>query len=145
MKQVKFELIEGGIYGDERGELSFVNDFNFKDVVRFYTIKNKDLSVIRAWQGHQYETKYFYVLEGSFLISLILIDDWINPSRDLEPTSIVLTSNKSQILKVPGGYANGIKSLEEESKLIVYSDFTIEQSQKDNFRFESDFWKLHND
>jgi dTDP-4-dehydrorhamnose 3,5-epimerase len=53
----KPEIIKGGSYSDNRGEIRFVNDFQFDDVKRFYFIKHPDKSVIRAWQGHQFEKK----------------------------------------------------------------------------------------
>jgi hypothetical protein len=48
-------IIKGGSFSDDRGILRFVNDFRFDDVKRFYLIKHTDPSVIRAWQGHQFE------------------------------------------------------------------------------------------
>lgn len=32
------EIIEGGIFQDHRGVLSYVNDFKFDDIQRFYII-----------------------------------------------------------------------------------------------------------
>jgi hypothetical protein len=48
-------IIKGGSYSDDRGLMRFVNDFRFDVVKRFYFIKHPDLSVIRAWQGHQWK------------------------------------------------------------------------------------------
>lgn len=140
MKKVKFEIIEGGIFKDERGVITFVNDFRFKNIIRFYMIENKDVNLIRAWQGHKYESKCFFAVQGSFSISLIEVDNWQNPSPSLKPISFELNSNKSQVLMVSGGYANGIKSLEEDSKLMVFSDFSLEQSNQDSYKFKSDKW-----
>jgi hypothetical protein len=48
-------IIKGGSFSDDRGLMRFVNDFRFDDVKRFYFIKHPDLSVKRAWQGHQWK------------------------------------------------------------------------------------------
>ena len=52
------ELINGGIAVDDRGQLSFVNDFDFKDVKRFYMVENHEKGFIRAWHGHKKDVKY---------------------------------------------------------------------------------------
>lgn len=48
-------IIKGGIAIDNRGTLSFVNDFNFETakIKRFYHVTNHDKSIIRAWHGHK--------------------------------------------------------------------------------------------
>lgn len=46
MSEIK--VIEGKIFTDERGQLSFVNDFRTDEVARFYVIRQIDPSVVRA-------------------------------------------------------------------------------------------------
>ena len=41
---------------------------------------------------------------------------------------------------IPLGYANGIKALETNSKLIVFSSQTLENAKKDDYRFEKNLW-----
>ncbi len=113
-------IIKGGIHDDNRGRIAFVNNFNFNDVKRFYTIQNNSTEIVRAWQGHKVENKYFFVVSGSFLICGVKIDYWDNPSKDLSVEKFIISSTESEILLLPGGYANGIKSLEENSKLLVF-------------------------
>lgn len=134
------QLIDGGIFKDERGKLRFVNDFDFSDVKRFYIIENNSVDVIRAWQGHKIERKFFYVVLGSFLICAVKIDDWDNPSATLRVEKYILNDRKSQILMIPAGYANGIKALEPNSKLLVFSSQTLEDAKNDDYRFEKDMW-----
>lgn len=95
---------------------------------------------VRAWQGHKIEKKYFYVNGGSFLIAAVKIDNWQNPSPGLKPHVYKLTVHKPQILYVPPGYANGIKPLEQSSMLTVYSNLTLEESKKDDYRFDTSLW-----
>jgi len=133
-------IIQGGIHDDNRGRLSYVNEFNFDDVKRFYTICNKSTNIVRAWQGHKIENKYFFVTSGSFLICGVKIDDWDNPSKNLPVEKHILSANKSKILMVPAGYANGIRALEEGSKLIVFSSNTLEDAKDDDYRFDAKMW-----
>jgi hypothetical protein len=51
-------IITGGSHTDNRGTISFVNDFKFEGVERFYTIHHPNTKIIRAWQGHTQESKY---------------------------------------------------------------------------------------
>ena len=133
-------IIQGGIYDDNRGRLSYVNEFNFDDVKRFYTISNKSKDVVRAWQGHKIENKYLHVTSGSFVICIVKIDNWKNPAKDLPVEKFILSASKSQILNISAGYATGIKALDENSKLMVFSSNTTEDSSHDEYRFDADMW-----
>ncbi|WP_452218527.1 WxcM-like domain-containing protein [Lacinutrix undariae] len=134
------QLIEGDTFVDERGTLAFVNAFDMRDVKRMYTITHPNTHIVRAWQGHKTETKYFKCIHGRFLIALVKIDDWAQPSADLIAETFVLDAIKPQVLQVPKGYANGFKALDAGSQLLVFSDQTLEAAQDDQFRFSSDFW-----
>jgi len=133
-------IIEGGIFSDERGSMRFVNDFRFEDVKRFYFIKHPDSSVVRAWQGHQFEKKYFYPIAGSFVVAWVKIDDFENPSEDLIPEYHILSAENSEIISVPKGYANGLKALKPNSEIMIFSDLSLEESVKENIRYPSDWW-----
>lgn len=135
-------LISGGKFKDNRGSISFVNDFKFEDVKRFYIIEHQDTSVIRAWQGHKAEKKYFYVVNGSFIIKAIKPDNWENPSKELVAEKFILNENESNILCLPQGFINGFKVLEENSKLMVFSNMENEESADDLIRFPLDYWKF---
>lgn len=133
-------IIEGGKFEDGRGKLIFFNDFDMSGVKRFYVIEHPDEQVVRAWQGHQKEEKWFYVVDGGFKIVLVQPDDWQKPSAELKTEEFVLDATQQQILYVPGGYANGFKALQPKSRIVVFSSFTVEESAKDNFRFNKDQW-----
>ncbi len=136
------QIIEGNSFIDERGIINFVNDFSFQNIKRFYTITHNDISVIRAWQGHKKETKYFFVSKGSFTVCWVTIDDWKNPSKNLIINKQILTSNEPKILTIPKGNASGFKALEKESTLILFSDLTLKESSNDICRFEVNYWKV---
>ncbi|MCG9881030.1 MAG: hypothetical protein MH472_10575, partial [Bacteroidia bacterium] len=78
-------LIEGNIHQDERGGVRFVNDFDMSDVVRMYCIEPK-VGVVRAWQGHKIERKWFYVAKGRFLVKTVAMES-------LNKVEYVLTSS----------------------------------------------------
>lgn len=133
-------LIQGGSYEDERGRLTFVNDFDLSEVRRYYIIEHPDLNVVRAWQGHKKEQKWFQVMSGSFSVSVVKPDNWDNPSENIESETFVLKATENKVLHIPGGFANGFKALETNSRMIVFSDFSVNESKSDNFRFDSQLW-----
>jgi dTDP-4-dehydrorhamnose 3,5-epimerase-like enzyme len=142
IKLKNYQLIDGGIFSDFRGRLFHVNDFDMTIVKRFYTIENSISQPIRAWQAHQKESKWFYVVKGCFLIGLVLPDNWENPSQNLQVEKIILSETESKVLYIPPGYANGVKALEENSKLMVFSNFTIQEATTDNIKFDINTWEL---
>ncbi len=137
-------IIKGNHHTDNRGTVRFVNEFNFEGIKRFYTITHPDIETIRAWQGHQKETKYFYVTKGSFLINWIKIDNWEKPSQNLKINKQILLDQQSEILIVEAGHANGFKAMEPDSTMIVFSDMRLEDSKDDDFRFPTDYWEFKN-
>lgn len=133
-------IIKGGTFSDNRGTLRFVNDFRFSDVKRFYFIKHHDATIVRAWQGHEVEKKYFYPISGSFVIAWVKIDDFKNPSSKLIPEYHILSSKNGEIISLPKGYANGLKALEPDSEIMIFSDMSMEESAIENIRFPADWW-----
>ncbi len=109
-------------------------------VVRFYEIAPSSTDIIRAWQAHKEEKKWFYCHSGSFLLNLVKIDDFENPSIVLQCESFTLNEADPFVLEVPGGYANGFKAQAEDSRLMVFSNFSLNESQKDDFRYPTDRW-----
>lgn len=136
----KPKIIEGGIFNDERGIIRFVNDFHFEDVKRFYFIKHIDTSVVRAWQGHQFEKKYFYPISGSFVVAWVKIDDFNNPAKNLKPEFYILSVTNSEIIEIPKGYANGLKALEPNSEIMVLSDKSLNDSINEKIRYPANYW-----
>ena len=136
------KIISGGIHIDQRGKLGYVNDFDLSPVKRFYHITHPNTDVIRAWQGHQIEVKWFTCIKGSFRVNLIKIENWKNPSSQLRSDEFILTESKSQVLHIPGGYVNGFQALENDSTLLVFSDKTVAESTGDDFRFDASYWKV---
>jgi dTDP-4-dehydrorhamnose 3,5-epimerase len=133
-------LIGGGQHIDGRGSLFFFNDFDLANIKRFYVIEHCDINVVRAWQGHQYEQKWFYAVLGTFHLVVIEPDNWEIPSKQIIPQLFRLSESRPAILHVPGGYATGFRALENNSKLIVFSDKSLDESKIDDLRFDRDYW-----
>jgi dTDP-4-dehydrorhamnose 3,5-epimerase len=136
----KPKLIKGGKFSDDRGEMRFVNDFRFDGVKRFYFIRHLSTSVIRAWQGHQFEKKYFYPISGSFVVAWVEIDNFENPSQDLVAHYQILSAKDGDLVSIPKGYANGLKALEPNSEIMVLSDMSLEESINEKIRYPSNWW-----
>ncbi|MFH6999055.1 hypothetical protein ACHRVZ_14045 [Flavobacterium sp. FlaQc-57] len=137
------KIIQGGNFSDNRGTISYVNDFSFANIERFYIISNSDENPIRAWQGHKLDSKNFYCLSGSFEIYFIKIDNWENPSKDLIIETVLVSALDSKIVHIPAGYANAIKSLEKDSKLISFSTLPLANVSEDDVRYPLDYWNVN--
>ena len=136
------QIIKGNHHKDDRGTLTFNNDFNALGIKRVYTIENESLDFVRAWQGHQIEQRWFSAVAGSFKIKLIEIDDWKNPTKDLPILEFILNSENLDILHVPRGFATSIQSLEDHSKLLLFADYQLGEIQ-DEYRFASNYFNEH--
>ena len=131
----------GKKFEDERGIITFNNDFDASPIKRIYTIENKSLDFIRGWQGHKIEQRWFACMQGSFEIVVITIDDFENPSKDLIPEYFTLKTNNLDFLHIKSGCITAIKTKEENSKLLVFADYSINEIQ-DEYRFPLDYFKL---
>ena len=134
--------IEGARFEDHRGSVSFVNDFKFEGIERFYVITNSDENPVRAWQGHKIDHKNFYCVAGSFKIAFVAINNWENPAKDLKVETVVLKFSESKILHIPAGYANAIVALEKDSKLLSFSTLPLSRVLEDDVRYPSDYWTI---
>ena len=134
--------IEGANFADQRGEINFFNTFDMREVVRFYEIAPSDTMVIRAWQAHRKEKKWMYCHTGAFLVQLIEIADFDDPAKGLEAKKYILDAKNPTVLEIPGGYANGFKALQSNSKLMVFSNMDLEASKNDDHRYPMDYWKV---
>jgi len=133
-------IIKGGSYTDERGGLEFYNDFDMSQIKRVYFTTHFDSEVIRAWQGHTIESRWFCTVKGSFQVKLIEIDNWKNPSDELKVLEYKLTTEKQEILYIPNGFVNGFKALEVNSKLMIMSNYKLNEIENDQIRFDQNKW-----
>jgi len=134
------KLIEGGLAVDDRGQLRFVNGFDFAGVKRFYIVSNHEQGFVRAWHAHRREGKYVLVSRGAFIVGAVAIDNWETPSPASHVHRFVLSADKPSILFIPPGYANGLKSLTADAQIMFFSTSTIEESRGDDVRYDARYW-----
>ena len=135
-------LIQGGLAVDDRGEVGFVNGFDFTGVKRFYTVRNHRSGFVRAWHAHRREAKYVTVTSGAALIGAVRVDDWDRPSTSLPVIRHVLSAAQPKVLYIPAGYANGFMSLTDGARLMFFSTSTLEESAGDDIRFDARYWDV---
>ena len=134
------KLIQGNLSVDDRGQVSFVNGFNFTGIKRFYTVTNHRQGFIRAWHAHKKESKYVTVVKGAAIVCAVKIDNWENPSKNLPVQRFVLSEKIPSVLYIPNGYGNGFMNLTDDTQLIFFSTSTVEESQGDDFRYDAHYW-----
>jgi dTDP-4-dehydrorhamnose 3,5-epimerase-like enzyme len=134
------ELLRGDLAVDDRGEVGFVNEFGFAGVKRFYTVMNHEPGFVRAWHGHRREEKYVMAVTGAALVCCVEIDDWENPSPDLEVERFILSDRRPAVLRIPAGHVNGFMTLTRDAKLIFFSSASLDESLGDDIRFPARLW-----
>lgn len=134
------QLVRGKCAVDDRGTISFVNDFTFASVKRFYTVTNYRKGFVRAWHGHKHESKCCTAVCGSLLVCCILVDNWEHPSPNLSINRYVLSERTPDVLCIPAGYVNGFMSLTDDAKIMFFSTATLEESHGDDIRFPARQW-----
>lgn len=132
-------IIKGGFFEDDRGSLKFNNNFDTSSIKRLYIIQNKNCEIIRGWQGHKVEQRWFTALVGDFVIRVIKINNWNNPAKNSDILTFELNSSQLDVLHVPFGYVTSIQSKSRENKLLVMSDHKLNQIE-DEYRFSSDWF-----
>jgi len=132
------KIIPGGKIFDDRGSLSFVNDFDFHDVKRFYVVSNYQQNFIRAWHGHRYEGKYVFVVSGAALVGVVNLETEEIVGR------YVLSEEQPKVLWIPPNHANGFMALKKDTKVMFFSTTTLEESRGDDIRFPYDKWNIWN-
>jgi dTDP-4-dehydrorhamnose 3,5-epimerase len=134
--------IEGGLHVDHRGVVSFVNDFDFQGVDRFYTVRAHKVDDPRGWVGHRTEDKWFTPLEGTMLIAVVAPDDWKYPTSNIPVQRFILSSLKPVVLHVPAGHATASVMLTTDALLGVFSSGKIADAGKDDWRFDLGAWDV---
>ena len=138
----EIRLIEGDLATDDRGTVSFVNDFDFPGVKRFYTIRNHSAGFVRAWHAHRHEAKYVTVLHGAAIVGAVKIDNWDNPSPKSDVKRFILDEKKPAILYIPPGHANGLMSLTDDTIIALFSTSTVAESREDDIRYDARYWDI---
>ncbi|MCX8531522.1 WxcM-like domain-containing protein [Chryseobacterium luquanense] len=133
-------LLQGKTYQDERGIITYNNDFDASTIKRIYTIENHSMDFTRGWQGHKIQQRWFACMKGSFEISVIEVDDFTKPSKDLTIQKYLLIDEVLTYLHIPAGCITAIQSKSEGSKLLVLADYGLGEIA-DEYRFDLNYFK----
>ena len=129
----------GSRHQDNRGVITYNNDFDASPVKRIYIIENADTALVRGWQGHKIERRWFCCVSGSFEIAVVKIDNFEAPNPQSAIHRFVLTDHELTYLAVPAGCMTAIRALDINSKLLVMSDFRLGEIQ-DEYRLDSNYF-----
>jgi dTDP-4-dehydrorhamnose 3,5-epimerase-like enzyme len=133
-------IIAGGMHTDQRGTIRFFNDFDMEPIKRFYIIEHTDIETIRGWRAHRIEQRWFQVTHGTFKIQLVKIDNWESPDKNLPKEEFIISPQDNQVLHIPKGFASSIQALESNSKVIVFTDYGIENAKLDDHLYPVDYF-----
>lgn len=140
MTSNQLPITVGNRHNDERGIITFNNEFDASQIKRIYTIENHSTEFLRGWQGHKIEQRWFASMKGEFEIWTIEIDDFDQPSKDLEISKYQLNDESLTYLHIPSGYITAIQAKKDGSKLLVLADYALGEIQ-DEYRFALDYFK----
>ena len=132
-------LIKGTRFVDDRGVVTYCNDFDMSEVKRWYMLENWREGFIRAWHGHIREAKWIMCVSG---VAIECVAEMVDTGEEyylLEPDRYTLHPN-GDVLYVPPGYANGHKNLVQGTRLIHFSNLLHEDTKGDDVRFD---YRIH--
>jgi len=142
--------LPGIVAADDRGELRFVNDFDFKKagIRRFYQVENWNTDIVRAFHGHKVEAKYVWVVRGAIRLAVAALlfnrHGFRGVSQDMDrgkvPIVYDLSAANPRILYIPPGYCHGFRMLQKYTIVQFFSTSTLEESLKDDYRLPFDFF-----
>ncbi len=141
---IKFNVDDRGvlwqIFDSKNDKISFdgAEYLELPSIKRVYKVENFSKDTIRGMHFHKKEWKFFTVIRGS-------VKFVISPTENVtDKTKIfVLSCKKPEVLIVPPNNYNGWKSLEEDTVVLGLSNFSLEETLKDDFRIlPTPFMKL---
>ncbi len=109
---------------DERGYFTEIFRDDWKDLLSEDKLAQANLSftypgLIRAWHRHDRgQVDYFIVLKGS--LKICAYDDKLNSPTRGQLDEIVASGEKLQVVRIPGHYWHGTKTLGDKPSLTVY-------------------------
>lgn len=109
---------------DERGSFAEIIRQDWKELLGEDAIVQANLSfsypgVIRAWHRHSRgQVDYFIVLDGA--LKICVYDDLPGSSTRGDLNEIVASGQRLQVIRIPGGYWHGTKTISDEPSLTVY-------------------------
>jgi dTDP-4-dehydrorhamnose 3,5-epimerase-like enzyme len=137
------KLIPVKVFVDDRGYIHQIiqaSDNVFPKLERLYLVGNFSKGTVRAFHMHENEWKAFFVISGS--AKFVLADG----ENKIE--TYVISSKNPNLFVVPPKIWHGWMSLEENTIILGISNFTIDETKKDDFRKSpesfGDVWTVKN-
>lgn len=109
---------------DERGSFTEILRSDWKDLIGDDIIEQTNLSIsfpgtIRAWHKHERgQVDYFFVIKGS--VKICVYDDNPHAATCGQIDEIVLSGEVPKLVRVPGFYWHGTKTIGNEISFVVY-------------------------
>ncbi len=109
---------------DERGFFAEIMRHDWKELLAEDTVVQANLSysfpgMIRAWHRHNRgQVDYFIVLQGS--MKICAYDDKQGSTTYEQLDEIIASGERLQVVRVPGHYWHGTKTLGDKPSLTVY-------------------------
>jgi len=127
----KPRLIRGGAHIDDRGVVTFCNDFDMSEIKRWYMLENYEQGYVRAWHGHIKEAKWVVCVSGVAVEAAFPIHylRWHTIAKELVPCTLLPCESLQQIVRdvfdelISNHYAiNYDKFLLDHSKYLVFPE-----------------------
>lgn len=123
---------------DDRGSVYCIvdnMDLDFYNIKRSYVVRNWQLGTVRAWHGHSKASTYIHVIKGTAKIYAKKMNEGDEPYiQNPETFCATLSAAKPQTFYVPPGWYNGTMTLQEDTRILVFSTLTFNEVQQDDFR-----------
>jgi dTDP-4-dehydrorhamnose 3,5-epimerase-like enzyme len=103
-------------------------------IKRIYYVYNYGKGVVRGFHFHEHEWKYFIISSGAAKFVAL------NPDKPDKKFIFISSARKPNLVVIPPGYANGWVSLEENTVLLCGSTSSLEESIKDDKRYDPYSW-----
>jgi dTDP-4-dehydrorhamnose 3,5-epimerase len=143
-------IIPGGLHVDDRGAVSFVNDFHFDDVRRLYLIENHAPGTVRAWHGHRRQDKWAICVRGAVVVCAVPLEWFDELGRDPARVPLyrfTLSEWQPAVLHIPPGYANGAMSLTPGGKTMWFSSLLHGEDPEEEINYPAnvlpDVWQVN--
>lgn len=145
------EIIDVPLHLDDRGTVYCVMDcIDEKKIKRTYVVRNWRTGLIRAWHGHKKADTFIHVIKGTAKICAMKIPEFGTPINSPigKHKVATLSGAKPQLFYIPAGWYNGTMTLQEDTRILVYSTLTFKEVKQDDFRKEltekevNEIWKV---
>jgi dTDP-4-dehydrorhamnose 3,5-epimerase len=140
-------VIDIPLHVDDRGSVyGAFDELDKAGIRRTYVVRNWQCETIRAWHGHMKAGTYIHPIKGTAKIAALEIS--LDGERDFLVST--LSAAKPQLFYIPPGWYNGTMTLQEDTRLLVYSTLTLAEVKSDDMRKEvtdqelKDIWKVKN-